>query len=110
MEFETVPALIVTVLTLLSPLISAFFTKLSMSPKTKNLIALGISLVIAVIYVILTGGFADVTGVEDVAVPLGIVYGLQQVVYNQFMRKHVAKVEAKRGVTDRYKPKHRAVG
>lgn len=104
-SIEAVPAVITLIFTVLSPLITAWFTKVSMTPRVKNLIAVGISLVIAVGYVALSGGF---TGVEDIMVPLGVVYGLQQVVYNQFLRGPAAKVEADHGVTESYKPKHLA--
>lgn len=103
---EPLPTVIVAVLTLVSPLLTALFTKVSMSPKVKNAVAVVVSALIAGAYVYMTGGFE---GVESFAVPLGVVYGLQQVIYNQFLRKTVAKVEADIGpVKDNYEPKHRA--
>lgn len=99
MEIEALPAVVTAFLTVISPYVTALFTNFEMSSKTKNLIALGFSAVVAVVYVLLSGGFAEVTTITDLAAPLGIVYAVQQLAYNLFLKGSVKKVEATKGVT-----------
>lgn len=90
-----VPSVFALLFTLLSPYVTAIFTKVSMSSEVKNLIASGVSLVVAVLYVFFTGGFSDPS---NLVIALGLVYSLQQFSYNQFMKKSVTSVEANVGL------------
>ena len=92
---DSLPLLITAVLTLVSPLLTAWFTKTAMSSKTKNLVAVVMSFIIAGVYVFLEGGFNTA---DDLLVPLGVVYGLQQLIYNQFLKKLATEVEASFGL------------
>lgn len=87
----TLPLALATVLTLISPFINAAVQKVTWSPQTKTLVAIGVSLLIAVAYLALTGGIADWT---QLAVVVPAVYTVQQLVF-QFLVKNIAtKFEA----------------
>lgn len=93
-DIEVVPTIITLLLTVISPLIAAWFTKRSMTSRTKNLIALGVSVVIAVGWVIFSGGFDG----GEFSVAVATVYGLQQLVYNQLLKETAKEVEAHQGI------------
>lgn len=92
-----VPSVFALLFALGSPYITAIFTKVTMSSETKNLIASGAALIVALAYVFFTGGFSDPA---NLAISLGIVYSLQQFSYNQFMKKSVTSVEANVGLKE----------
>lgn len=94
MEFA-VPEIITAIAVVISPFITALFLKTTMSSTTKNWIAVGVSAVIAIGYVFLSGGFSDPT---DLAVPLGLAYGIGQFLYNSIMKKPATKIEANYGL------------
>lgn len=98
---EALPTTIVALLTLVSPYITAFFVKSTMKSATKNWIAVGISAVIAVVYVFTQGGFAGIAGPEEFFAALGIAYGIGQLVYNSLLKKSATKVEANYGITSK---------
>lgn len=79
------------VLTFLSPFLSAYVQNVDWSPKTKTLLAMVLSLLIAVLYLFMTNGIADWSQL-GVAIPA--VYGLQQAVYNFFLKNIATKFEA----------------
>lgn len=79
------------VLTFFSPFLSAYIQKVDWSPKTKTLLAMALSLVIAVLYLFMTGGIADWT---QLAVVIPAVYGVQQGVYAFFLKNIATKFEA----------------
>lgn len=97
METLILPAVITGVLAILSPFITALFTKSSMKSETKGLVGIAVSIVVAVVWVLLTGGFAVVAGPEDLAIPIGVIFGIQQAVYNQFFKDLAKDVEANVG-------------
>lgn len=99
MEEAVLPTTIVALLTLVSPYITAFFVKSTMSSQTKNWIAVAISAVIALVYVFTQGGFASIAGPEEFFAALGIAYGIGQLVYNALLKKSATKVEANYGIT-----------
>ncbi len=88
---ELVPELLLAAVTVLSPLLSAIAIQSKMSPKTKNAVAFGVSILLAVGYLLMTGGVTDWTDVPTVVLA---VYGLQQLVYKQFLTELSKKVEA----------------
>jgi uncharacterized membrane protein len=79
------------VLTFLSPFLSAYVQKVDWSPKTKTLLAMALSLVIAVLYLLMTGGIADWS---QLAVVVPAVFGVQQAVYTFFLKNIATKFEA----------------
>lgn len=78
-------------LTLISPFISAYVQNVDWSPKTKTLLAILLSLIIAIVYLYLTNGIADWT---QLGVVVPAVYGLQQAIYNFFLKNIATKFEA----------------
>ena len=79
------------VLTFFSPFLSAYIQKVDWSPKTKTLLAMALSLFIAVLYLLMTGGIADWS---QLAVVIPAVYGVQQGVYQFFLKNIATKFEA----------------
>jgi hypothetical protein len=79
-----------------SPLLTSVFTQTGMTSRTKNTIAMIVSLVIAVVYEVLTGGISDWT---NVLIAFPVVYGLQQAVYNTLLKALATNVEANVGIT-----------
>lgn len=98
---EALPTTIVALLTLVSPYITAFFVKSTMKSATKNWIAVGISALIALVYVFTQGGFANLAGPEEFFAALGIAYGIGQLVYNSLVKKSATKIEANYGITSK---------
>lgn len=77
--------------TILLPFINAWINKVTWTAKTKSLVALGTSIVLAIIYVLLTGGIANLAQLW-LAIPA--IYGASQAIY-QFLVKNIAtKFEA----------------
>lgn len=79
------------VLTFLSPFLSAYIQKVDWSPRTKTLLAMALSLVIAILYLFMTNGIADWS---QLAVAIPAVYGVQQGIYNFFLKNIATKFEA----------------
>lgn len=79
-----------------SPVLTSIFTNTGMSSRTKNTIAMAVSLVIAVVYEVVTGGITDWT---NVMYAFPVVYGLQQAVYNTVLKAVATNVEATVGIT-----------
>ena len=78
---------VLLILSLISPLIVSYLTKSTMSSQAKQVVALLVSLVIAVVVAFTTGGasllFTGVSGFfESLAVAGSIVYTIQQAVYS----------------------------
>lgn len=86
-----VPELILAAITILTPLLTAVANQSKWDSKTKNGVAFGVALLLAVVYLAVTGGFADLS---DVPATILAVYGLQQLVYKQFLSELAKKVEA----------------
>lgn len=85
------PIIITILITMASPYVNAYFNKVTWSPEKKNLVALATSTVIAVAYILLTGGF---TGWDQLAATLGSVYTLQQLTYQFILKVPATKFEA----------------
>ena len=77
--------------TLLLPFINAWINKVTWTPKTKSLVALGTSIVLAVIYVLLTGGIANLSQLW-LAIPA--IYGASQAIFQFFLKNIATKFEA----------------
>lgn len=100
--FIGVPEILLAAITVISPIFTAIATQSKWDSKVKNAVAFGVSLVLAVLYLAFTGGFADPSDIPAVVLA---VYGLQQLVYKQFMTQLAKKVEAATSV----KPGEKAV-
>jgi hypothetical protein len=95
MDTNTLLNIITAAVVAASPLLTAVFTHAAMTSRTKNTVAMIVSLAIAVVYEELTGGVSDWT---NVAYAFPVVYGLQQAVYNTLLRAVASNVEASFGV------------
>lgn len=84
------PIILTIVFTLLSPFVTAFFNRVQWSSETKNLVAIAVSVAIAIIYVLMTGGIADWS---QLAVVAPVIYSLQQVIYQFFVKGVAKKIE-----------------
>jgi hypothetical protein len=86
-----IPAVLLALITVISPLLTAVAVQSKWSSKVKNGVAFGVAFVIALVYLILTGGIADWS---DVVTVIPAVYGLQQLVYMTLLKELSTKVEA----------------
>jgi drug/metabolite transporter (DMT)-like permease len=96
--YTTLPAVLVTVLTVLSPIITAFFTHVQMDSTAKKNIAFAVSFVVAAVYVWMTGGIHDLTNVAEIAAAAPIIFTLQQLIFGNLLQRISSTVEAKVGV------------
>lgn len=96
MDTNSLLNLITAALVVASPLLTSVFTHTAMTSRTKNTVAMIVSLAIAVAYEVLTGGITDWT---NIPFAFSVVYGLQQAVYNTLLRALATNVEANFGVT-----------
>lgn len=99
----TLPSVIAALVTFLSPLLVALFNRVGWSAAVKNAVAFGVALVIAVVYLIVTGGITDWS---NVAGAIGIIYTLQQLIFNYLLEGISSKVEAATDSTYRGNGKH----
>lgn len=86
-----VPIIITMLVTMASPFVTAYINKVTWSAQTKNLVALAVSLVIAVAYLYFTGG---ILGWEQLGVTLTSIYGLQTATYQFILKVPASKFEA----------------
>lgn len=96
MDTNALMNIITAAVVVASPLLTSVFTHTGMTSRTKNTIAMAVSLVIAVAYELITGGIADWT---NILYAFPIVYGLQQAVYTTLLKAVATNVEATVGVT-----------
>ncbi len=85
------PEVLLALVTVLSPLLSAVAIQTKWSPQIKNSVAFGVSILIAAGYLLATGAVNDWSNIPAVVLA---VYGLQQLIYMQFLRELSKKVEA----------------
>lgn len=88
---EFLPEILLAVITVLSTGVAAIANQSKWTSKTKNMVAFVISVIIAVGYLILTGQLTDLT---DLPTAILAVYGLQQLVYKQFLQELAKRIEA----------------
>lgn len=96
MDTNALLNIVTAAIVVLSPLLTSVFTHTGMTSRTKNTIAMAVSLVIAVAYEAVTGGISDWT---NILYAFPVVYGLQQAVYNTLLKAIATNVEATVGVT-----------
>jgi hypothetical protein len=89
------PILLITAGTVLfatiSPFLNAAIQRVTWTPKQKALVAWGVSIVIAIIYVLLTGGIANLS---QLVIAAPAIYGYQQAIYTFFLKNVATKFEA----------------
>lgn len=85
-----IPAGILSVITFLSPFLSALINRYHWGSRLKNGVAFGIALVIAVGYLLATGHIGN--GPLDIAV-VSTVFAFQQLVYKQILSEVAGRVE-----------------
>lgn len=87
---ELIPSAILA-FTLILPFLNAWINRVTWTPKQKSLVALGTSILLAVVYVIFTGGIGNL---QQLFVAIPAIYGASQAIY-QFLVKNIAtKFEA----------------
>jgi hypothetical protein len=86
-----IPIVITMLITMASPYLNSFINRVNWSPETKNLVALGTSLLISVAYIYFTGGFV---GWAQLGTTLASVYTLQQLTYQFLIKTSATKFEA----------------
>ena len=79
------------VLTFISPFLSAYVQNVNWSPKTKTLLAMILSLLIAILYLVMTGGIGDWT---QIGLVIPAVFGVQQAIFQFFLKNVATKFEA----------------
>lgn len=88
---------LILILGLVAPFVVALLNKVKWSSKTKQLVTLAVSIVLAVVWFALTGG-VDGYGIESIVAAAPGIYALSQIVYQFFLKNVIAKLEA---ATDR---------
>lgn len=76
---------------IVSPFINAWINKVDWSPKTKSLVAWGTAIIIGTVYVLLTGGVANL---YQLLIAAPTIYGYSQAVYTFFVKNIATKFEA----------------
>lgn len=94
---QQLPVALVGLMTLLSPYITALFTKTSMSPKVKQVIALVVAALIAVVWVVFNGG---IDSWEKFFIAVPVIFGIGQALYGLLLKDSVKVVEATQGRID----------
>lgn len=85
-----IPVIITVLLTMASPFLNAAIQKVTWSSKTKTLVAYGVSIAIAVLYIFSTGGML---GWEQIVAAVPAIYMLQQGIYTFFLKNMTTKFE-----------------
>lgn len=101
MDVSSLLNIVTAAVVVASPLLTSLFTHTGMTARTKNTIAMIVSLAIAVGYEAMTGGITDWT---NVMYAFPVVYGLQQAVYNALLKAVATNVETNVGVTAKVEP------
>lgn len=98
MDLSTLPTVIVGVLTVVSPLLTALFTHVGMDSTAKKNVAFGVSLVIAAVYVVMSQGIHDLTNLAEIAGAAPIIFTLQQLIFGNLLNSLSSVIEQKAGV------------
>lgn len=88
---EVLPITITATLAIFSPFVNAYINKVDWSPQTKTVVAMAVSLVIAILYLAFSGMIGDWS---QLAVVAPMVYSLQQLIYQFFLKNIATKFEA----------------
>ena len=94
---DALPTGVIVLLTIISPYITAVFTKTSMSPKAKQVVSAVVAALIAVVYVLLNGG---VDSWEKFFVAAPAIYGMGNLIYGLLVKDSAKIVEATQGIKD----------
>ena len=86
-------ATLLILLGLLAPFVTAAFNRVRWSSKTKHLVAFGVSIFLAIVWLTLTGGFAAFN-VPAILAAVPAIYTISQAVYAFFVKNIASKFEA----------------
>lgn len=92
----SLPTVLVTAAAIVSPYLIAIFVRCNMSPKTKQVIAAVVSVVLALGYTVLKG---EVNDWKTFWTAAPAIYATSQLMYTLFMKKAAEKIEANVGLT-----------
>lgn len=88
---------LILILGLVAPFLIALLNRVGWSSKTKQLMAFGVAILLAVIWILMTGGIAGF-GFESIVAAVPAIYALSQLVYEFLFKNVISKLEA---ATDR---------
>jgi hypothetical protein len=86
-------ATLLLLLGLIAPFAIALINKVKWSSSTKQLVAFGVSIVFAVLWLVVTGGIAGY-GIQSLLAAVPAIYTLSQAVYEFFVKNIASKLEA----------------
>jgi hypothetical protein len=95
------PTVLVTAAALLSPYLTAVFTRWDMSPKVKQIVSAVVSVLLALGYTIVKG---DVGNWEQFWTAAPAIYATSQLMYALFQKQSVKQVEATVGLKAKESP------
>jgi hypothetical protein len=78
---------------LLAPFLTAWLNRVRWTAKTKHLVAFGVSIALAVFWLVVTGGFAAFN-VPAIIAAMPAIYTISQAVYAFFVKNIASKFEA----------------
>lgn len=85
---------IIVILGLAAPFGIALLNKVKWSSKTKQLVALGVSIAASVLWLVATGGIGGLSDPTSLAVAATSIYTLTQIVYSFIFKNVLSKLEA----------------
>lgn len=86
-------ATLIIILGAVAPFLVALISRVGWSSTTKQLVAWGISIVLGILWIVLTGGFATFT-FESFIAAVPVIYALSQAVYEFLLKNVLGKLEA----------------
>jgi len=78
---------------LLAPFVTAALNRVRWTAKTKHLVAFGVSIALAIFWLVVTGGFAAFN-VPAIIAAMPAIYTISQAVYAFFVKNIASKLEA----------------
>lgn len=83
---------LILILGLAAPFVVALLNRVRWSSKTKQLVTFGVSILLALVWLLMTGGVAGF-GVESLVAAVPAIYALSQIVYEFFLKNVISKLE-----------------
>lgn len=87
-------ATLIIILGAVAPFLVAIISRVGWSSTTKQLVAWGIALLLGVLWIVLTGGFAAGFTFEAFVTSVPVIYALSQAVYEFLLKNVLGKLEA----------------
>jgi hypothetical protein len=95
---QGLPTAVIVLLSFVQPFVTALFTRPSMTSKTRQVIAVAVAAVIAVVYTLLNGG---IDSWEKFFFAMPAIYTLGNIIYGLLVKEQVKAVEASKGFIDK---------